>query len=435
MIISSEAMKNTEFFKGKKVTIIGLARSGYACAGLLANLARAVSVTEKADNPELLSRAAELRGRTVYVELGGHSRAVITGSDLVVLSPGIPDTAEPVRWALEEGIPVISEIECAFRLCPAGVIAVTGSTGKTTVTTLIGECLRAAGRRAFVCGNIGTPFSQEVGLMQEGDWVSLEVSSFQLEHCRTFKPRVAVVLNCTPNHLDRYASMEEYGEAKKRIFMNQDSSDTLILNSDDPLVASWAGQSSARVVFFGASGHHNQNHAAVCAVAQAVGLPESATQKVLSSFKGIEHRLEFVDTIGGVHFINDSKATTLESALWALHNTDGRIILIAGGKHKGIDYRGLREAARRKLSYAVLIGEARNMIRDALGDSVASVFADNLAEAVRLAFERAQPGESILLSPMCSSYDMFRDYEERGRVFKEAVRSLSVQKRDERVLK
>ncbi|MCG8431995.1 MAG: UDP-N-acetylmuramoyl-L-alanine--D-glutamate ligase [Candidatus Omnitrophica bacterium] len=411
--------------KDKKVVVIGLARSGYACAKMLASLGCEVSVTEREDRRDLRELAGELRRLRVRVELGGHSRALLSGRELTVISPGVPDTALPVQWARQEGIPVISEIECAFRLCPARIVAVTGSNGKTTVTTLISRVIAESGRKVFLCGNIGTPFSQELPKMHAGDFVALEVSSFQLEHITSFKPSVAVVLNCTPNHLDRYRSMEEYIRAKRNILRFQDADDVLILNADDPEVRKWGRESKAQVVLFSSDGGLNPNHAALYAVARALEIDTRAVGRVLSSFSGIEHRLEHVDEKNGVSFINDSKATTLDATLWALRRTRQPVILIAGGKHKGIDYSAIAPEAQRKVKRAVLFGEARDLIGRALEGRVPVDYAHDLSEAVTRAHSAAASGDCVLFSPMCSSFDMFANYEERGRVFKECVRGLA----------
>ncbi|MDD5730191.1 MAG: Mur ligase family protein, partial [Candidatus Omnitrophica bacterium] len=221
-------MRNTEFFKNKKVTVVGLARSGLSCANLLHELGARVFVTDNKDCGPARENLAQLKSKDIKAELGGHTKGFVEGSDLVIISPGVLDKALPVVWAKEFRIPVISEIEFAWMLCPATVVAVTGSNGKTTVTTLIGKILEADGKRAFVCGNIGNPFSSEVRKMNEGDFVSLEVSSFQLEKIKTFKPRIAVILNLSRNHLDRHSDMQEYLDAKKRVFMNQDTFDFLV---------------------------------------------------------------------------------------------------------------------------------------------------------------------------------------------------------------
>ncbi|MDD2689796.1 MAG: UDP-N-acetylmuramoyl-L-alanine--D-glutamate ligase [Candidatus Omnitrophica bacterium] len=417
-------MRNTEYFTNKKIAIIGLARSGLACANLLYSLGSKVSVTDNRDNDSTRLNASMIKSNEITVELGRHTKGFIQNKDLVVVSPGVANDAQPVIWAREFKIPVISEIELAWLLCPATVIAVTGSNGKTTVTTLIGKILHAQGRRVFVCGNIGTPFSSEVEKMNERDYVSLEVSSFQLEGIDKFKPKISVILNFTRNHLDRYKNMQEYLEAKKRIFRNQDKSDYLVLNSEDPIVRGLEKETNALVIYFSQTQKLNPNQAAVLAVASILGIDEAGVLNVTKEFKGIEHRLEFVGEINNIRFINDSKATTADSAAWALKNINGPVILIAGGVHKGVDYGFILELARKKIKQAILIGEARNIIKEAFAGSFPTEEASTLEEAVSKAFMKAAPGDCVLLSPMCSSFDMFSNYEERGNIFKRSVYDL-----------
>jgi len=419
-------MTNNTYFKNKKITIVGLARSGVACANLLHKSKAIVSVTDIKDDPQSRQACAKLCSREIKVELGKHSQDLIKQADLVVISPGVPLNSVCVNWAKEFNKLLISEIEVASILCPAQIIAVTGSNGKTTVTTLIGKLLAAAKKKVFVCGNIGDPFCGEVEKMRKGDFVILEVSSFQLETIKDFKPKIAVILNLTPNHLDRYNNLQEYLDAKKRIFMNQDQGDYLVLNAGDPLLNALAAEVKPKVIFFAKEEGLNPNQSAVIAVGRILGIKSGLIQKVFQEFKGIAHRLEEVAEINGVKFINDSKATTADSAIWALDNIFSPIILIAGGRHKGINYRVILDAAKDKVLHAFLIGEAKDIIA---ADLNAGGFplekAGTLKEAVTRAYARAKPGYSVLLSPMCSSYDMFTDYEERGRVFKNIVLDLA----------
>jgi len=417
-------VRNRDYFKNKKVTIVGLARSGVACANLLHGLGASLRITDSKDNPQTQEARAKLCSSEILVELGGHSRDFIQPADLVVISPGVPAEALPVKWANEFNIPVLSEIEVANMLCPATIIAVTGSNGKTTVTTLIGEVLAASGKKVFVCGNIGNPFCGEVASMREEDLVVLEVSSFQLETIKDFKPKIAVILNLTLNHLDRYNNMREYLDAKKRIMLNQDQDDFLILNADDALLKGVAAQANSKVVFFTKQDGLNPNQSAVLCVGKILGINRDLILDVFRKFKGIQHRLEEVREIGGVKFINDSKATTADSAIWAIKNINTPIILIAGGRHKGIDYRVIIGSARNKVKQVVLIGEAKEKIACALDGEFPIESASSLKEAVERAFVLAKPGYSVLLSPMCSSFDMFKDYEERGRAFKKIVLNL-----------
>jgi UDP-N-acetylmuramoylalanine--D-glutamate ligase len=418
-------MRNREYFKDKKITVLGLARSGLACANLLYELGAQVSVTDIQDNAQTRSNAAQLKSPAIKVELGAHTRPFIAGRDLIVVSPGIPDSSMAIVWAMEASIPLISEIECAFMLCSGQVIAVTGSNGKTTVTTLIGRLLEASGRKAHVLGNIGTPFCSEVARIQEGDYVSLEVSSFQLEKIRTFKPKIAVLLNFSRNHLDRYRDMDEYLQAKKRIFLNQDITDYAVLNQEDSVVRGLGSGLRSTAVYFKAGAGLNPNQAAVMAVGSILGINQEVAHGVFKAFRGVEHRMEYVSEIRRVKFINDSKATTVDAALWALRSSAGPVILIAGGRDKGNDYRLMLEVARQKVKGVVAIGESRQKIKDSLGEYLPTEEASSLEDAVKKALSMASPGDCVLLSPMCSSFDMFRDYEDRGRAFKRIVGALA----------
>jgi len=426
-------MRDTEYFKDKKITIVGLARSGLACANLLSGLGAYVSITESKDNPSTRQAFSALNSREIETELGAHTRPFIAGRDMIVVSPGVPDTAAPLVWAKEFNIPAVSEIEIAYLLCPATIIAVTGTNGKTTVTTLIGKVLEAAGAvgslpavsRVFVCGNIGVPFCSQVEKMREEDFVSLEVSSFQLEKSYKFKPKISVILNFNRNHLDRHSSMEEYLQAKKRIFKNQDSSDQLVLNYDDPVLRALAEEAQASVAYFEKIPGLNPNESAVALVSSLLGVDQDIARRVFADFKGLEHRLEYVCQINGVKFINDSKATTVNSTIWALENMTQPVVLIAGGRDKGNDYHSISGLVRKKAKEIILIGEAKEKIKKDLQSILPVEEAATLQEAVKIAFLRAGPDSCVLFSPMCASFDMFSDYEERGRVFKQAVNELA----------
>ncbi|MFA5275896.1 MAG: Mur ligase family protein [Candidatus Omnitrophota bacterium] len=414
-------MRNTAFFKNKKVIVVGLARSGVACANLLYELGAEVSVTDCKDAESLRTNIALLKSEDIRLQLGTHSPAFVKDNELMIISPGVENKAKPVLWAEESGIPVISEIEFASLLCPADIIAVTGSGGKSTVTTLIGKIIEASGKKAYVCGNIGKPFSQYVREMNAGDIVSLEVSSFQLERIVKFKPKIALILNFSKNHLDRHRDMQEYLDAKKRIFMNQDEGDYLILNSADPIVSGLAKEARSKVIFFCGNAELNPNQAAVLSVGAILGINKDLILKALKEFKGIEHRMEFVAEIKGVKFINDSKATLAESTIWALQSLNSAVILICGGRHKGVDYSVIKKAAEKKIRKVIVIGEAAQLIENALAPSFRVEHAKSLAEAVDKAYHSARNGDCVLLSPMCSSFDMFESYEDRGRVFKKLV--------------
>jgi len=417
-------MRNTEYFKNKSITIVGLGKSGASCADLLSGLGARVSVTENRDNQDVRRYAAGLKSKKIRLELGRHSLKFIRGQDLVVVSPGVGSGAMPVVWAEELKVPVVSEIEVAWLLCPGTVVAVTGSSGKTTVITLISRMLEAAGRKTFLLGNIGEAFCGQVENMSAQDYVCLEVSSFQLERIKDFKPHVALILNIGRNHLDRHKDMEEYITAKKRIFMNQDKSDFLVYNHDDEAVRLAVAGSGAGLVPFSAAAGLNPNEEALIGVGKVLGIDKKIIHEVFKNFTGLAHRMERVADLEGIRFINDSKATTAESTIWALNNINAPVILIAGGKDKGVDYGLIRQAACGKVKLAVLIGEAAGMINSALGSLFPIEYAVSLVDAVEKAHAAASCGDCVLLSPMCASFDMFSGYAERGECFKKAVASL-----------
>ena len=417
-------MRNTEYFKNKKIAIAGLARSGFACAGLLSGLGAKVNVTDNQDNDSTRANALKLQSKNIEIELGRHTREFIKDRDLIVVSPGVTNKALPIVWAREYNIPIISEIEVGWILCPATIIAVTGTNGKTTVTTLIGKILEAKGKKVFILGNIGNPFCGDLSKIQTDDFVSLEVSSFQLESIQRFKPNISVILNFSCNHLDRYSSMPEYLKAKKRIFMNQDKSDYLVLNYHDPAVRELAKETEANVIYFYEAENLNPNFAATLTVSSILGIDKELCLDVFSKFKGVEHRLEHVAELGNIEFVNDSKSTNVDSTIWALKNISRPIVLIAGGRDKGSDYSIISDLIKKKVKEIILIGEAKKKIEDAFGGFLPIGEAASLEEAVNVAFSNANSGDCVLLSPMCSSFDMFFNYEERGRVFKRAVYDL-----------
>lgn len=414
-------MINQDYFKNKNITVIGLGRSGFACARLLYNLGARVSVTEKNQDSQVISLARQL-SPSVSRELGRHTRQFIKGRDLIVTSPGVDPKSQPLVWARRFGIPVISEIECAWVLCPARIVAITGTNGKTTTTTLVGRVLEAAGKKTFILGNVGTPFSDWVSEINSSDFVSLEVSSFQLETIRRFKPKISVILNLTPDHLDRYSDLSEYLSAKSRIFMNQDESDYLVLNRHDPALGDLSRKSKAKVIYFDSSTHSNLNFAAVKAVVSILGIDMNLCQDVLGDFTGLPHRLETIAKFKNREFINDSKATNPDATAFALHNISKTVILIAGGKDKGFDFSVFQDLICQRVKALIILGEAKDKIRQIFKMRLPITEVSNLREAVKSAFCQSQAGDCILLSPMCSSFDMFRDYEHRGEVFKQVVR-------------
>lgn len=425
-------------FKNLKVTIVGLARSGRSAALLLETLGADVSITELQDNAKTQVLLKNLDTKKIKAELGRHSEEFIKGQDLLVVSPGVSDKSQAIILAQKYRVPIISEIELGSLISPATVVAVTGTNGKSTVTSLIGKVLEISKKRVFVLGNIGKPFCDEALNMQKGDFVSLEVSSFQLERIRRFKPKVAVVLNFTPDHLDRYPNLDAYLDAKKRIFMNQDSTDWLVLNKDDAQVESFSRKTRSQIVFFSQKERRifgerlqeakdlplNSNYLAVMSVGLIFNIAKEDCLEVFENFKGIKHRLELVANIKGIDFINDSKATNVDSTIWALNNITKPVILIAGGRDKGLDYQPVKELVKQKVKTIILIGEAKEKIRHALKEACPMQEASSLDKAVNLAFNNAREGDSVLLSPMCASFDMFSNYEERGEIFKAAVKNL-----------
>ena len=418
----------------KRVVVVGLGRSGVDAARLLAGRGDVVFITEIKDTPAIRAAAGELIREGIVeqgnVELGRHTERFMKDSDLIVVSPG-------VKLAEHKGIPIISELELAYSMCPAPIIAVTGTSGKTTVATLIGQMLASSGRDAIVCGNIGNPLSGEIKGIKKDSIVVVEVSSFQLERIKVFRPKTSVILNISENHLDRHKNMEEYISAKLRIFSNQNGTDVLFLNGKDRLLKKISSQPRCRVEFFDEYKDfkkryniENEDFLAAMSVASSEGVSEDVMLKVISEFKGIEHRLEYVSTIDGVDFINDSKATTVSSVEWALQSLDEKIILIVGGRYKGGDFSSLKDLVNKKVNYIIAIGEARPQIKKGLAGTKEIFEEEDLKGAVRIAFEKANKGDKILLSPGCSSFDMFKNYEERGRIFKDLCFKLNAIKRE-----
>lgn len=408
----------------KKVTVAGLGRSGLSAALLLQQLGAQIKVTDWGDSEELRINASLLRNRGIDVELGKHSESFVRGSDLLIVSPGVSRDSPLLIWAEAEKIPIISEIEFAYLHCPAPIVAITGTNGKTTVTTLLGEILNNAKRKAIVCGNIGRPFSGEIlkGIGSQ-HMVVLEVSSFQLERIVRFRPRIAVLLNISEDHLDRYRDFDEYFKTKTLIFSNQKEADWAVLNYKELNLRKLVSNAKSKVKFFGED-KMNQNYSAVLAVGSILGISKHLMLDVIDKFKGIEHRLEYVDTIGGVKFINDSKATNTSSTIWALEQLTSPIILIAGGREKGSNFEPVVRLIAEKVKAVVLIGEARQNIKKVLANKVLIRQARSLDEAVLLTKQISRRGDSVLFSPMCASFDMFKDFEERGRKFKEIVKRL-----------
>ena len=443
---------------GKRVLVVGLARTGVATALFGAGYGAKVTATDEKPEAQLAETAAKLRVAGVTVELGEHRPEIFSEQDLIVVSPGVPAKLAQLEQARARGIPVWSEIELAWRLLRGKLIAVTGSNGKTTTTSLVAHILKTANIPTLVGGNIGVPLLALVESSMDTTVTVAEISSFQLETIEAFRPEIGVLLNLTPDHLDRHASFEEYAHAKLRIFENQLERDAAVLNADDPevtrrmpsrghiywfsrqkRVAEGAFLRDDQIIFRmdGAEvalarrediplrGEHNvENVLAACAAAYLAGADPAAIANGVKTFQGVEHRLEFVAEVGGVNFYNDSKATNVDATLKAIEAFPGPLIVILGGKDKGSPYAPLRELLRERARLAVLIGAAAEKIAAELGDAVAVEQAGTMDRAVRIARERAKPGDTVLLAPACSSFDQFENYEQRGRVFKELVAKL-----------
>ncbi len=441
-------------FRGKKVTVVGLARSGIAAARSLHALGAVVTVTDKKPLGQLAEQVKALGTASIAVEAGGHPDRVFVNTDLIVLSPGVPKIPQ-ILAARQRGVKVISELELAWLLSEAPYVGITGTNGKSTVTTLVGLMLKRSRKKALVAGNIGNALTEDVSLLKKQDWIVAELSSFQLEDIDTFRPRVAAILNVTQDHLDRYRTIEEYGEAKARVFMNQRKGDFLVLNFDDPIVKSYAHRTSATVVPFsrllrynpGAcvldgslmvngrricrvdeiriKGVHNlENALAAAALSVCAGADHDAVVAVLREFPGLEHRLEFVREKDGVVYINDSKGTNVGAVVKSVEGFSQPVILIAGGLDKGSDFSPLYGLFRKQVKLLILIGKAADKMAKALGTATETVFAKTLQDAVKLASARSARGDVVLLSPACASFDMFKDFEDRGRQFKDAVKAL-----------
>ncbi len=447
--------------QGKKVLVIGAGKSGLAVSRFLAGK-KARAVLADAGSPSYPGGELEqLKAAGVEVLLGGYPAVERGAFDLVVMSPGVPLAIEPVTQARRQGLPVTGELELAYNFAKAPFIAITGTNGKTTTTTLIGEILKNAGRDTLVGGNIGLPLVTEVERCGPESVIVAEVSSFQLETASAFKPKVSAILNITPDHLDRHGSMENYTAAKAKVFANQDAGDFTVLNYDDPATAALGHKTGGRAVFFsrlqepqggvfvrcgkitahlnqhpeiicgieelGIPGAHNlENALAAVAVAKAMEVATSVLASTLRTFKGVSHRLEFVAEIDGVRYVNDSKGTNPDASIKALEAYAEPIILIAGGKNKGSDFGEFAAKIKDKVRALVVLGQSAELITDAAEVKGFTNIqrASGFEEAVILAHQAARPGEIVLLSPACASWDMFTSYEVRGDLFKKIVLGL-----------
>ena len=438
------------------MVVVGAARSGISAAQLLAARGARVTLT---DLRPTIDAAPALQAAGVEIETGGHQAATLARAELVVVSPGVPveqTVFDPVR---DRGVEIIGELELASRWLRGRVIAITGTKGKSTTTTLVGRMLEAAGKTVLVGGNIGVPLSAQVDQSTDDTLHVVETSSFQLETTSTFRPWIAVWLNLADDHLDRHPSIEAYVDAKARIFANQTADDWAVINADDPLVVRRSLDAPSRTVPFALSGriadgfvvdgnwivkrtttgaeklflrtdveltglHMLNNVLAATAVASLAGCDPPAMQRALRGFRGLPHVMEPVATVGGVRFVNDSKATNVEAARRSIESFEGGVVAIIGGRFKGGDFNELRDALTSRGRAVVAIGEAAPLVRDALRDVVPIVEASSMGEAVTRAYAAAAPDGVVLLAPACSSFDWFTDYAERGEVFKREVRRL-----------
>jgi UDP-N-acetylmuramoylalanine--D-glutamate ligase len=466
-------MLDAGYWTNKRVTILGLARSGEAAANLLSDLGARVLVSDQKDEKQLRDEVARLARAhpQIRFHLGGHPDEIIKSADLVFISPGVPTNIPVLKSAREKGLPVIGEAELAYRVCRAPIIAITGTKGKSTTSTLLGQILtKSRSSNTIVAGNIGTAVPRCVLDLTELDLLVLETSSFQLETTVHFAPEVGVILNITRDHFDRYNSIEDYAAAKYRIFANQTRDNYTVLNADDPLTMACASRTRARVILFSSRrrldeglcvedgeivaksdrsriailkrdelripGRHNlENVLAAAAVSLVYGADLEVIRGELKSFPGLEHALEFVNEVRGVKFIDDSKSTNVASLKAALESfpsiepvwngKNGNVILIMGGRDKGNDYAPLKPLVQKKVNHLVLIGESAEKIQNSIGGYTSSHRAATMEDAVWLAYSLAKSGDTVLLSPACASFDMFTNYAERGVIFKGAVRKIA----------
>ncbi|WP_047489201.1 UDP-N-acetylmuramoyl-L-alanine--D-glutamate ligase [Terriglobus sp. TAA 43] len=448
-------------FKGKRVLVVGLGKSGVSAALYLRKLGARVTVSDSRPGEALAKEIPALLDAGVMVESGGHGVLTFRRQDLIVLSPGVPLSTPEVQQSQRFGVPIIGEVELASLALQGKIIAITGSNGKTTTTSLVGHILLHAGYETKIGGNIGLPVVEMVEDSTEKTWSVLEVSSFQLETIETFRPHIAAVLNITPDHLDRHGSFENYAAAKARITENQTPEDFLVLNAEDKPTQMVAAKTKAQIFWFsgvrrvkqGAFAHndgiyfiakeggtpepimplaeiplrgaHNvENVLAAIAMAKLAGIATDEIREAIASFTAVDHRLQFVAKKRGVEYYNDSKATNVDATIKALESFPSGIRLILGGKDKASDYTQLLPLLKERTVAVYTIGMAADIIAKQIGDQVKLTPAVTLAEAIRLASESAQAGETVLLAPACASFDQFTSYEHRGRVFVELVQNL-----------
>jgi len=440
---------------GQRVVVVGAARSGVAVAELLARRGGRVTLT---DRKPALDAAPSLTAQGIALSLGGHDESLFADADLVVTSPGVPLDQPAFDAARSAGVPIVGELELASRWLRGRVIAVTGTKGKSTTTTLTGQMLSAAGFHVLVGGNIGVPLSTHVDLSGPETLHVVEASSFQLETTETFHPWIAALLNFSPDHLDQHPTVEAYASAKQRIFRQQTAEDYAVVNAEDLPARTLARGSAARRVPYGLAletdgftieagtiverrggkgepivpvsavqvlGRHILSDVvAATAISRTAGASADAIAGAVRSFRGLPHAMELVATIDGVRYVNDSKATNVEAARRSIESVESDLVVVMGGRYKGGEFRDLLPALDARKASVIAIGEAAGLIEEALGAAVPVARAQDMRDAVRLARERSVPGGTVLLAPACSSFDMFRDYAERGEVFRAEVQGL-----------
>ena len=409
----------------KKICVVGWGRSGISLTNLLLGLGKEVKVSEAAEDKTFPSQLInDFTERGVEFEFAGHSKEFIKDTQLLILSPGVDLSSSPIKQIAQAyNIPCVGEIEFSSWLTKAQIIAITGTNGKTTTSELIYQVLKRKERRVFLGGNIGRPFSSFVLETEEEDLVVLEISSFQLETTLKFKPYVVAFLNIEPDHLDRYSDFKDYFQAKLNIFKNQGREDWAVLNKNIDFRSQIEKVIKSQLVYFSQE-LSNENFSCVYRIASIFGLTKIDCLKVFSEFKGLRHRLQVARKLNKITFINDSKATNPSSTIWALKNTKAPIILLAGGRDKGLDYSSILPHLK-KVKRVNLFGEAAVKIREGLGSGVETKVFQSLEKAVLSSYQGADSGDTILLSPMCSSFDMFSNYQDRGDKFIEIVNSIS----------
>jgi UDP-N-acetylmuramoylalanine--D-glutamate ligase len=446
--------------KNKRVLVVGLGKSGVAAALFLQSQGARVTVSDSKSETQLAKDIPVLLDRGIVVETGGHGERTFRDQDQIVVSPGVPSDTPQLQQARSYKVPIIGEVELASRFLRGQIVAITGSNGKTTTTALCGDILAKSGKATQVGGNIGTPVTDLIASSKENGYNVLEISSFQLETIESFHPKVAAILNITPDHLDRHGSFEAYTAAKARIFMNQSAADFAVLNAGDKTCVALGKDLDSAVYWFSASEHsspgtcaraasifwrngdgkeieimplaeiplkgrHNLENvlAAVC-IGMLCGCDPADIRRAVREFKAVEHRLELVATINGVAYYNDSKATNVDATMKALESFPANIHIILGGKDKGSDYTVLKDLLQKRAKKVYTIGAAAEKIQTQLGGDVPIVSAGTLERAIQLAADSAAPGDVVLLAPACASFDQFENYEHRGRVFKERVLAL-----------